>query len=183
MCASWVLFFVALPLPSEIKSRLSSLCTGISSTRWVEEESLHLTLRYLGPVKQDSLFWDIKERLSGIQFPSFSIALKDLGYFQSRSHGVIWVGVGEGLEFVLQLKKNIDAQLKGLALAPDERRYTPHVTLGRYEHLHSSKVINYLESHRGFLSVSFPLKAFVLISSQQTPKNHYYIEQESYPLA
>ena len=42
--------FVALSLPETVQDRLSDLCQGVPSAKWVAPENLHLTLRFIGEV-------------------------------------------------------------------------------------------------------------------------------------
>ena len=54
--------FVALTLPEEIREALAALENGLPGVRWVPEENLHLTLRFIGEV-DGGLAHDIDEGL------------------------------------------------------------------------------------------------------------------------
>jgi RNA 2',3'-cyclic 3'-phosphodiesterase len=170
--------FIAVPLPRVVQSRLASLCYGLPQVRWVDEENLHLTLRYLGSLT-DAQVSEIQEDLKSLFFHPFTLKLKGLGHFRSRSHGVIWAGIEEhpGL---LALKKEIDAHLRKFTLPPDDRPFHPHITLGRYDRLNIEKLADYLDAHSNYQSDIFEVTHCHLLRTQQTPKRVFYPIVESY---
>ena len=45
--------------------------------------------------------------------------------------GVLWVGIVGDVDKLLRLQRNIDSALTPLGFAPEERPFTPHLTLAR----------------------------------------------------
>lgn len=101
--------------------------------RWVQPESLHLTLKFLGdaPAEQvpeltDALLPVVAARRS----EPFSLA--GVGLFPNlRRPNVLWVGVREGGEWLAELAAALDAALVPLGFPPEGRAFRAHITLGR----------------------------------------------------
>ncbi len=171
-------YFLAVPLPQHIRSRVTGFCYGLPNVHWVEEENLHITLRFLGPLN-DSALADIHERLNSIFFSPFSLILQGAGHFHSKSNrGVIWIGVAEN-PHLFSLKKEINNQLRSLIL-PSEESFQPHLTLGYYERLNPQRLGDYLMALTDYQSEPIEIDHCILMRSQQTPKRMIYEILESY---
>lgn len=102
----------------------------------VEDENIHLTLRFLGEISLTSVE-SVKSILSdvGNSFGRFEMEVKGLGAFPSiHRPRVIWVGVGRGSEEILDIRKFIDNELSRRGLRDihrDELDFHPHITLAR----------------------------------------------------
>jgi 2'-5' RNA ligase len=104
--------------------------------RWVPEENLHVTLRFLGEITDRQLdrALHIGEETGALR--SFSLGVQGLGAFPSlRSPSVVWAGgVGETEEDskeLSRLQQLTEEWAQKLGLVPDRRRYSAHITLGR----------------------------------------------------
>lgn len=164
--------FIAIPFPKHVQSRLASLCYGLPQVRWVEEENFHLTLRHFGPLS-DTCLANIQEHLATLFFSPFSLVLQGVDHFHSKGkRGVIWIGVKES-SALHSLKKEINRQLRDLALPPDEHFHS-HVTLGYYERLNPQRLGDYLLSLADYQSEPIEVTSCLLMRSQQTPQRVIY---------
>lgn len=174
-------YLIALTFPPLIKKQLSLLCSGLQTVHWVEEENLHLTLCYLGPIT-DALLFETQERLKLITFSPFHLTLKTVqASYDQRGQGQIWTSASPQ-ETCMQLKRKIDHALKELEL-PQDRAFHPHVTLGRYHSINSNQLADYLSYHYFYLLENIEITEFSLLSSQQTSKRQIYHTVARYPLA
>jgi RNA 2',3'-cyclic 3'-phosphodiesterase len=172
-------YFLSIPLPKSIRTRLASLCYGLPEVQWVEEENFHLTLRYFGLLSSSALE-DIREGLKSVFFSPFSIVLQSIGHFHSRGkQGVIWVGIMDNPS-LFSLKKEINQQLRNFKLLPEER-FQPHITLGRYKNINPQKLGDYFIARADFQSEPIEVINCLLMLSQSTPKRMIYQTIESYP--
>lgn len=173
-------FFIAIPLPDFIKSQLSRICVGIPNAQWVEQENFIISLRHLGKITEmDS--WDIKESLAQINHESFTLSLKEVGYFHSKSSGTVWIGV-EQSPCLIHLKKSIDSLLRKFKLEAEDRLFTPHVVLAKYEKVAPHKLIPFLEANLGFSTLPFKVDSFSLMTSRATLKRIIFTEEDRYIL-
>lgn len=129
--------FLAVPLEPGVQERLREYQEAwrktISNVKWVEQENLHLTLKFLGEVREQNLE-AIKKRVAAVALdtPSCTVRLKGWGAFPgARRARVLWVGLEDTRNQLRTLAQRLDAALVSLGFPPEERPFTPHLTLGR----------------------------------------------------
>ena len=173
--------FVAIDLPEAVKERLAMISCGLPGARWVKAEQLHLTMHFIGEVDGDR-FLDIRDQLAEVSCGSFPMQLQGVGFFPPRKKPrVIWVGLGNN-EQLIRLRNRIEAVLVRTGLAPEGRKFAPHITLARLNKTPASKVGSFLEQHSLFISPTFKINEFLLYSSVLNARGaKHYVEQE-YPL-
>jgi 2'-5' RNA ligase len=173
--------FVAIDLPPEIRDQLGAICFGLPGARWIPEDQLHLTLRFIGEV-DGGLFQDIKELLASVTAKPFTMRLKGVGHFPPRKHPqVLWVGI-EPNESLLRLRGRIESTLVRGGFEPEGRKYMPHITLARLKNTHVAKASTFLETNSLFTTPLFPVEDFLLYSSRLTPKGAIHTIETEYPL-
>jgi len=130
--------FIAIELPDNIKNELeeikSVLMSGNSTpAKWVNPESIHLTLQFLGDISSDrvtEILDAIKRGVGGT--PSFQIQLAGLGVFPNPARTqVVWTGIAGDIEQLKQLQKSIEIEMERLSFPREKRNFTPHLTLAR----------------------------------------------------
>lgn len=133
-----ILSFIAIELPEEVKAGLGALedCLKADDRRyvkWVDPNGIHLTLKFLGivPVSRVKVITaEIEAAAEGIS--PFRLELKDLGVFPNLKRvQTAWVGLGGELEQLSSLQQRIESGLSHLGFAPENRSWTPHLTLAR----------------------------------------------------
>ncbi len=173
--------FVSIDLPDSIKEDLYTICYGLVRTKWVEEEQLHLTLRFIGEV-DGSVFIDIKDSLKNVRIDPFPLRLKGLGHFPPKKNPrVLWVGM-EPQDSVTMLRNRIESILVKIGLEPERRKFSPHITIARLKDPPISKVARFLEERCLFSTTAFPVSDFCLYSSILTPKGPIHKVEARYNL-
>ncbi|GIW44999.1 MAG: RNA 2',3'-cyclic phosphodiesterase [Candidatus Binatia bacterium] len=132
--------FIAVDIDSLLADRIAALQTALAKTkadvRWVERESWHITLKFLGPTLEEQIpqITDAIHRVAAECQP-WPIELRGLGAFPSlRRPRVLWLGVrDEGR--LAQAARALDDALAPLGFAPEERPFQPHLTIGRVRSL------------------------------------------------
>lgn len=135
--------FLAITLPLALRTTMShckdTFLENDSSWRgekWVSEENLHVTLRFLGNVPDPAIEM-VAERAA--------FALSDLEPYRlrldvlkavprPRSASLVWVGASAGAEETAELAERLAEATSFLDLEPDERAFRTHVTLARARH-------------------------------------------------
>jgi RNA 2',3'-cyclic 3'-phosphodiesterase len=130
--------FVAIEIPVEIQKSIAQSTAGMRQTlakplvRWVSENNIHLTLKFLGDVSPANL-----ERLAdGLKaeaatLAGFSISVGGVGAFPNPKRArVIWIGL-EVPPALAALQRGVEAAAAQLGYAPEERPFSPHLTIGR----------------------------------------------------
>jgi 2'-5' RNA ligase len=131
--------FVAIELEDELKEQLAQVQQALKSessediVRWVNRQGMHLTLKFLGNVPSGRLKEIVSAIASGSQgVEPFTIGFRGLGCFPSISRpNVVWVGVRGDTDTLIGLQSAVEDRLGVLGYAPEKRKYTPHLTLGR----------------------------------------------------
>jgi 2'-5' RNA ligase len=106
------------------------------SIKWVRPDVMHLTLKFLGEVKDENITQVCKvvEQVAG-RYDKFELDVENVGYFGGRSARVVWVGCGAGGEQLAKLAEDIDNQLSTIGFAKETRRFTGHLTLCRIKNI------------------------------------------------
>jgi len=135
---------MAVDLPEPIRAELLHLMdkqTSISGMRWLQPENLHLTLKFLGEVSQESME-SLKQAVSMIahQFGPLSLELSKGGVFpNTKNPKVFWIGVEGETERLVDLSKKINRRLQDLGYPGEADKFIPHLTVGRLPHGISSQ--------------------------------------------
>jgi 2'-5' RNA ligase len=169
--------FVGIGLPPELKLSLSLLATGVPGAKWVDPGNYHLTLRFIGEIDEGRAE-DIDLALNQIRTPRFDLTLATVSHFGLRQ---LWVGVDRN-DALQHLHGKIERALTRLGLPPDERRYTPHVTLARLKGTSEARLQTYLAAHALYRARPFRVEHFSLIASYLTKSGAIYEDQADYRL-
>lgn len=123
--------FLALNPPPELRQRLGELadmahvrCGG----RRMPDESLHLTLAFLGEVEKPKAA-ELVEWVQGLAIEPGEWRLDRWGCFWRP--GIVWVGGQAAVPGLERLQGHLWDTLEPLGLGARPARYTPHITLLR----------------------------------------------------
>lgn len=112
------------------------------AVKWVPPDNFHITVSFLGdrPVEEIP---QIAETLQEVctQFAPFELKIEDVGAFSNEHDArVLWLGV-QNKKCLGEFKHVLDQTLleKGLLIKPDERIFSPHLTIGRLRNPRSVK--------------------------------------------
>lgn len=157
--------FLAINLPDDLKKQLFELSRGLKGfgkIKLVEEENIHLTLKFLG----DSEPKPIIKALDGIEFQPFDISLKGLGVFPNTNYiKVVWVGCDKGFHETIQLHDAIEGSLN----FPKYKDFHPHATIARVKFpKFKNSLLQFIEDASAKEFGSFKVKSFELMKSELT---------------
>jgi 2'-5' RNA ligase len=152
--------------------------------RKVEAETFHLTLVFLGDCPNEAL-QAAHEGFDALREPGFSLHLQGLGLFGKDKPHTAWAGVSPSAPLMhLQAKVETIARRAGCPI--DARRFTPHVTLGRFQpptFPDAARLERAIAMGSTFLSDLWQVQAMVLWRSHLTGKGPQYEVLARYPLA
>lgn len=172
--------FTALEIPRNAALSLSLLRGGLPGARWIDVENYHITLRFVGDVDNRTAD-EIVDRLDRIDRPEFPISLMGTGSFGSRKPHSVWAGVTPHPEMTA-LQGEIERICQRVGLAPETRKVSPHVTLARLKSSRLDDVVHYLEGRSNFMTNSFTVGRFVLLSSRESVGGGPYVTEEIFSL-
>src|ERR1700674_3543750 len=129
--------FVAMDIPEDVRSALGALVTRLRpacrNARWVRIEGLHVTLKFIGETSAEKTEM-IKEALAAVPSrDSIPINFRGLGFFPNeRRPRVLWAGIEAGAELAA-LAAAVETALVPLGIPREERAFSPHLTLARFD--------------------------------------------------
>ena len=105
-----------------------------SSIRFVGIDNIHITLKFLGDVEISRIpSIETKLNILAKKHNEFNALLKGVGIFKNFYHPkVLWFGLRDCPEFDV-LKNDIENSLGDLGFDIDYRKFTPHLTVGRFK--------------------------------------------------
>jgi 2'-5' RNA ligase len=168
-----VRLFVALEIPVAVRDNLAAQIKELRDLpapladkrlRWVRPENLHVTLKFIGEVEA--------AKLDGIRSALTAIGL-------GAPVGLDFRGLG----FFPVLARDIDRALEGQGIARDERAFTPHLTLARFESRgFDEKLRTAIQKNSEREFGAFEAREFHLMQSKLKPSGAEYTSLAAFPL-
>jgi 2'-5' RNA ligase len=130
--------FIAVSVSDEIRSAVHSVETELKSVgadiKWVRPENVHITLKFLGNIRQEDLE-GLKSALTGaIEGEcAFEATVDGLGTFP-RGGGkprVVWMGLEAGVEDLTRLAAIVEDACASVGFERERRPFAGHLTIGR----------------------------------------------------
>ena len=171
--------FTGLEIPSDLALELSMLRGGLSGARWIDSENYHITLRFIGDIDHATAS-DVASTLGHVRREPFTVTIDGLSFFGGDRPRAI-VAKARPSAPLVQLQADHERLLRRIGIAPEPRKFTPHVTLARLRDASTHAVADYLGA-RGFLPRSFAVHRFVLFSSRDSTGGGPYVIEAAYPL-
>lgn len=162
--------FVAVALPHVVSTQLGTLAEAVEGLRWIPEDNLHLTLRFIGDAEAERRE-RIEEALARVRVEPFILPVGGFGTFPPRGPlKVLWAGLGGAHPRLFQLRQRVDDALLSVDMTLDVRHFHPHVTLARIERDYDARGLErLLRKHRSFEGSPFLVDAFHLYTSELRP--------------
>jgi 2'-5' RNA ligase len=176
--------FIAIELPGEIKDALASLIEQLKKTqadvKWVAPGNIHLTLKFLGEIDEESV-----EKVIQILEEStkdkdrFVIKISSLGCFPNiNSVRIIWIGIDKGDNETRKIANELEKNVAKIGIPEENRPFSSHITIGRTRSsLNREKLVGELQNltnNSGLARLEFTVTKITLFKSTLTPKGPIY---------
>jgi RNA 2',3'-cyclic 3'-phosphodiesterase len=181
-----VRLFVAIKIPDEIRQTLTAFSKGLRAAaphaKWVRAENLHVTLKFLGETevaKLEQIVTLLKEVRST---EPVALEFRGLGSFPNEKRPrVFWAGMDSSAN-LKSLALDIDRTLHGTGFPLEEKPFTPHLTLARFNPPGlppslAAAVKKHASEHFGSLNA----REFHLIESKLKSSGAEYTTLQSFP--
>ncbi|MCD6460451.1 RNA 2',3'-cyclic phosphodiesterase [bacterium] len=131
--------FYAIELPKPIERILNIYINNYKHSvtdkiKWVNSRSIHLTLRFMGEVGEETiaLLISVLDEIVTKCEP-FTYELNGIGCFPNLSKPrVIFIGAGQGKEQITAIADKIESRIvSSIGLTPEKKIFKPHITIGR----------------------------------------------------
>jgi len=178
--------FVAIEIPGEIRSALSAFVNELRpvapQAKWVRADNLHVTLKFLGETDTGKL-GQVQAVLAAIRSAQLvKLDFRGLGFYPSEKRPrVFWAGM-EPSPNLAPLAGDIDQALHKLGLPLEERAFTPHLTLARFNPPGlPAKLQAAVRQNQSREFGSLTAASFLLIESTLKPAGAEYTTLHSFP--
>ena len=172
--------FVAIELPAEIKDQIAAVQQELKKTSaqvsWVKPGNIHVTLKFLGEVEESKITKVFSAAQAGCKgIKKFRIGLKGLGGFPNlKRPRVIWVGTASGEKELMELQSKVEQELEKNDFPREERKFTPHFTIGRIKIPKGVEKLSEAVEKTEFAAPEFEVKEVVVMQSQLHPAGAVY---------
>jgi len=173
--------FIAINLDKEIKEDLTHLIDTIDkekkSVKWVKPPGMHLTLKFLGEISMEKA-QEVESLMNDIikSHSSFPMRIIGTGTFpkNSRYPRVFWVGIEESQQ-LSNLHIHIENELERLHFPKENRKFHPHLTLGRVKSNHRlNSILTELNKHKDRIFGEMQVKTVTFFKSTLKPTGAEY---------
>lgn len=129
--------FLAINLPAAYHAPLTELLQALQRSRadvkWVPVANIHLTLKFFGsitPAQKEAIVAALQPVAAASA--GFILQGEQVGGFPNlKNPRVIWLGLGGQVAQLHSLYNAVVQALVPLGFPPEDRPFTPHLTLGR----------------------------------------------------
>ena len=175
--------FIAIPIPEPIGQKLGRLQAVLSpeipGCRWTAGSPFHITLAFLGDVRNRDLNeLCLAVAAAAAPFQPLELQLEGLGAFPRATRPrVVWVGAtAPNLNPINDLREAVVRAATQVGYRADDPRFHPHITLGRIKSDRGSgcDLTEAIRRHRGWSAGSFPVVEVVTFASTLEPRGPTY---------
>lgn len=188
--------FLAITLPPQLRGTLvtcretfQALDPAWIPEKWVAEENLHVTLRFLGTIPEMACDLIAEEAAPVLaRIAPYRLRLETVRAVpRPRSASMLWVGAGTGAAETVELAGEIDRAAAFLNLKPEERALNAHATLVRARRplpvSHEAlDAVEHVLHRAGERDVTMSVREVTLYESTLTPRGPVYSELAVLPL-
>ena len=171
--------FLSLNTESSLNPKLKAvqdklkLALGDYPVKWDNSDKFHLTLRFLGDIKDDKVseLAFVLDRLK-FEFETIKFTAGGVGFFPNPKYpNVVFIALEEHGSSSKQLIEFIDRIILNFGVRPD-KRFIPHITLGRFSRTKRTKIEKQIDITVEPMEIEFD--SFYLMKSNLTPSGSVY---------
>ena len=172
--------FIAILLSDDIRAALgkvqASLDGACRGVRWIPENQLHLTAKFLGEVPDRNVA-EVAEAVAraAADAAPFDMEIAGCGCFPPRGPvRIVWVGVEEASGALLRCVEAVEGRLEEKGFPKERRPFSAHITIGRVREDRSGGRLRSVAEACTFEPMEQPVPSLTLMSSVLSPKGPTY---------
>ncbi|MDZ4840854.1 MAG: RNA 2',3'-cyclic phosphodiesterase [Hyphomicrobium aestuarii] len=166
--------FAGLEIPEDISSELSALEEPIPGVNWVDEDDLHVTLRFFGDIS-DAQERDLLDLLDTMDCEAFEVAIDGLGTFGNDPHSIH--AIVKETPALSSLARQLDRIATAIGCPRTKHPFRPHITVARMSFADPVRLTRFLSRNAVLRFEPFFMHRFALYSSRpRTGGGPYAIE-------
>jgi 2'-5' RNA ligase len=186
--------FIAIEIDQKTRDAIGRLQQDIAAraqidrkqVKWVKPASIHLTLKFLGEVKDERVN-EICQAIEQVaaRHKAFSLDIEGVGHFGRPAPRVLWVGTGSGTQPLRDLQADLEQTLDEIGWPPENREFSGHLTLARIKNKkagHKILEITADDKYKDLHLETIAADAVKLYQSTLTPSGAEYTVLANYNL-
>jgi RNA 2',3'-cyclic 3'-phosphodiesterase len=172
--------FVALDISEQARGNAADFIKKLrerfpkARAAWDKPEKLHLTMKFLGEIEEESLkkLQEAVEKTSRELSP-FKLQIAGTEVFPSPGQArVLWLGVGGELESVRRLNEILEAECESQGFMKEKRKFKAHLTIARLKERAGELAETHLREK--FEPVEFEVSELTVYQSELRPTGSVY---------
>lgn len=175
--------FAALPVPPRVRTTLSDVQDpSFQTIRWIPPERYHVTLCFLGASSPDDAA-RYQKALRTVSAPHARCAVHGLDVLPGRRRPRVLVAGLDRTPSLMRVHTAVNDALASAGASTDDRRFRPHITLGRVrDSVDPAAFHRALRGHPGLGAITFHASAVHLYESIPVDGGVRYESRASVPL-
>jgi RNA 2',3'-cyclic 3'-phosphodiesterase len=181
-----VRLFVGVPLEAAVARELERVAGDLrqriqaraprAKLTWVAADRLHFTVRFIGETADDRAAAICAALAPGLPVPAFDLTVTELGAFpELGTPRVFWAGAGAGREGMIAVEREVSARLAACGVDPEDRPYSPHLTLARVRDAAGLRARDVLDGLAPRVPGPMRVGAITLFQSRLSPAGPTYV--------
>ena len=178
--------FVALTIPDETKNQIiqirKELLPGHIKLRWEDNSKIHLTLKFIGEVKEDILESITKELSFLEHYQKINCRVERFGFFfkTKAEPRILWLGLKLD-NVIFSIVDQLNQRLSMFSIPIEKRKFKAHLTLLRIKNDVPKDFISKF-SNVELPEFNFTANEIVLMKSELSSSGSTYKEIHKYYL-
>lgn len=170
--------FIAIDLTASVREKISNIQNVLKKcdldAKWVSPENAHITLKFLGWVKDPGQIEKIKKIIkeTAIKFKCLDVNLKEFGFFPNERRPRVFFISTDKEDILKNISCELEEKLEKCGFEK-EGRFRSHITIARFR---SPKNIDALSRELKDIKVkeTLPIKEITLFKSTLTKAGPVY---------
>lgn len=183
--------FCAIELPETVRGRVMQHIARLreavptAQASWSRDANLHLTLKFLGEVSQDSVESFSRAASRAVEdFAPFTILLEQTGIFpKHRSPRVLWIGINDREGKLGNLQSHLEDESAHAGFGKEDRRFDPHLTVARLRKPQHARTLASAHKQLAFERAEITVSELLVIRSELNSEGSKYTVVSRHPLS
>ena len=173
--------FTAFRLPEAVEDWLAGLELEMPGARWMNPADYHVTVRFFGDVDRH-VESDLVAGLGSARQSAFHARVKGLACFGGDRPRALVAEI-EAETTLTDIRRIHERIAQSAGLAPERRKYIPHVTLARLHGTRPETVARFIQSFATPVHERFLVDQIELLSARPGEGGGPYVPEETFRLS
>lgn len=133
--------FISINLSVENKQQIREYITSLKKesiqANFIDPDNAHITLAFIGETNRLEC---VKKAIENIEFKPFEISTNRLGYFNTPSGKILWLGI-DAESKLKELANLVRSNLEKANIPFDQKNFSAHITIARKARINTNILV------------------------------------------